>query len=151
MQIDAGHYHNLDEYTSDLTKCIQKAQKVSAFQPQFGNSMYFKHGHSRCLTNGNYDPIQCIPYPGIEGQCVCVDVHSDNGNDNHLNPNGTTQFQSNIQNLKCFDDNIHVPEYYRPCEKVIYEIEVSTDWLHKLANKVAKKICFSRYVYVLPS
>ena len=91
---------------------------------QFVGHTYFKHGHSRCLTNGNYDPIQCIPYPGIEGQCVCVVVYSD-GNDNHLNPNGTTQFQSNIQNLKCFDENIHVPEYYRPCEKVIYEIEVS--------------------------
>ena len=64
MQLDAGHYHIRDDYTSDLTKCIQKAQKVSAFQPQFGNLMYFKHGHSRCLTNGNYDPIQCIEMPG---------------------------------------------------------------------------------------
>ena len=136
MQLDYGHYHDPEDYASDLTKCIQEAQEVSVFQPQFGNTMYFKHGHSRCLTNGNYDPIQCIEMPGMEGQCVCVLSDGD-----HLHPNGTTQFQSNIQNLKCFDENIHVPEYFRPCKKVVYEIEVMyiTNWPHKLADKFAKE------------
>ena len=69
MQIDLGSYTDkLEEYTKDLDICVQQAYKVSAFQTQFGTQNYFKHGHSRCLPNGNYDPIQCIDRPGMEGK-----------------------------------------------------------------------------------
>ena len=74
MQIDLGSYTDrLEEYAKDLDICVQQAYKVSAFQTQFGTQNYFNHGHSRCLPNGNYDPIQCIERPGMEGKKMHVE------------------------------------------------------------------------------
>jgi hypothetical protein len=53
-------------FQEDFEGCLKKAQKSSAFQLGFQNDggLYFQHGHSRCLSNGNYDPIQCVDLSG---------------------------------------------------------------------------------------
>ena len=56
------------------------------------------------------------------GMCTCVEPWSEDG---HLFPNGTTAFISTILDLKCYDESIHTPDYFRPCEKVIYDLEVN--------------------------
>ena len=83
--------------------------------------MYFSHGHSRCLANGNYDPIQCVDVSGNAERCLCVLPWSDG---NYLEPNGTFAFPETITDLHCFDEILHDVEYYRPCEKKIHELEV---------------------------
>lgn len=110
-------------YPSELQKCIEKYLESSAFSPSFKNDdRYFRHGHSRCLANGNYDPIQCVNIPGlVDGICVCVNPWSE---PDHLGPNGTTAYQSTISDLHCYDEKLHTVDYYRPCEKVVFDIEV---------------------------
>ena len=53
-------------FQKDFEGCLEKAQKSSAFQLSFqkDGGLYFQHGHSRCLSNGNYDPIQCVDLSG---------------------------------------------------------------------------------------
>ena len=53
-------------FQKDFEGCLKKAQKSSAFQLGFqkDGGLYFQHGHSRCLSNGNYDPIQCVDLSG---------------------------------------------------------------------------------------
>lgn len=101
--------------------CMKKAQQSSAFQPQFQNEMYFSYGHSRCLTNGNYDPIQCVDWSGNSQLCVCVQPWSE---ENHLRPNGTSAFPETITDLRCFNETLHDKGYFRPCEKTVKDLEV---------------------------
>ena len=53
-------------FQKDFEACLKKAQESSAFQLGFqkDGGLYFQHGHSRCLSNGNYDPIQCVDLSG---------------------------------------------------------------------------------------
>ncbi len=85
------------------------------------SSLYFSKGHSRCLSNGNYDPIQCVARDGMDGICTCVEKWSEG---DHLKPNGTTSFIESIANLHCFDPTIHEYGYYRPCELAIEQLKV---------------------------
>lgn len=57
-------------------------------------NVYFP-AHMRCLTNGNYDPIQCVTRnkeTELEDKCFCV-------NDD-LKLNGSLTFQSLTTDLK---------------------------------------------------
>ena len=123
MQIHYSLYPTLEEYEKALELCNEKSLKSSAFLTKFENDLYFKHGHARCLPNGNYDPIQCVDeYEGLGEICVCVQPWQEVGD--HLTPNGTSAFPSTITDLHCFNESIHTKEYYRPCEKVVRDLEV---------------------------
>ena len=116
--------------------CMDKASQTSAFQPRnIGNELYFKHGHSRCLSNGNYDPIQCVDKSGNADLCVCVLPWKE---ENHLTPNGTSAFTETITDLHCFNDTIHDKDYYRPCEKAVRDLQVSPfpSIFHQLVKKL---------------
>ncbi len=102
-----------------ITECISQSMEVSAFSAK-DNGLYFKKGHSRCLSNGNYDPIQCVDFPGFDGRCVCVNKWEND----HLTSNGSTSFISSVSDLICFDPDIHDSNYYRPCEKVVKLLQV---------------------------
>jgi hypothetical protein len=97
-------------FQEDYFSCIGDSMKKSAFNVNNNAGQYFSHGHSRCLNNGNYDPIQCIDYPGMDAICVCVNPWTIG---DHLNPNGTTAYQAAITDLTCFDREIHDVDYFR--------------------------------------
>ena len=82
--------------------CVEQALTSSAI-----DNVYFP-GHMRCLSNGNFDPIQCVDRSVTEDMCFCIDAD--------INLNSTITYQSLINNLPCYSEDLHVPEYFRPCE-----------------------------------
>ena len=122
LQID--YASNPQNYEERIELCIRKSMESSAFLPQSQtDGLYFKHGHARCLPNGNYDPIQCVDaHEGLDEICVCVLAWQEVGD--HLTPNGTSAFPATITDLACFDESIHSPDYYRPCQKVIRDLDL---------------------------
>ena len=123
MQLD--YLQNDQDYQEKLLECIENAGKSSAIAAQFKNELYFSHGHSRCLSNGNYDPIQCVDFKGGAQSCVCVLPWTD---ENHLEPNGTVAFPETITDLHCFNETLHSKDYYRPCEQLIHNLEVCSKY-----------------------
>ena len=101
---------------------MTKARSGSAI-----NNAYFP-SHSRCLPNGNYDPIQCIDRSPVEEMCFCVNVDT-------MEINGTMTYQSLITDLKCYDETIHNPDYHRPCEKVTYQ-RIKTEKNYSKENRL---------------
>ena len=126
MQIDYGLYLTTEEYQQDLELCKQKSLQSSAYLPlSQTQGLYFKYGHARCLPNGNYDPIQCMDaHEGLDEICVCVLPWQEVGD--HLTPNGTSAFPETITDLSCFDQTIHSQDYYRPCQKVVRNLELKS-------------------------
>lgn len=58
-----------------------------------------------CLPNGNYDKLQCIAQA-----CFCI-----NPTDQSL-ASVNKEPITNVEDLPCFKEEIHVNKYYRPCE-----------------------------------
>ena len=46
------------------SQCLEYLVCIPLLGFQKNGGLYFQHGHSRCLSNGNYDPIQCVDLSG---------------------------------------------------------------------------------------
>merc|ERR1712038_3647 len=101
--------YNIDNqaYSQQYKKCME------------GNWDKYFLGHLRCLHNGNFDPVQCIPkvtetsanpVDNLEN-CFCID--------NDLNVNSSV-VPINIADipgiLPCYNSEVHYPGFYRPCQ-----------------------------------
>ncbi|KAL0267865.1 UNVERIFIED_CONTAM: hypothetical protein PYX00_010016 [Menopon gallinae] len=111
-----------DEIEKDKLQCecslvAYKARKhrIQALPPEFNPAT------PRCLSNGQFDPLQCIG-----DKCGCVDEDTGSPDENG--------FDYNLEALgenhpPCFDKKRHIPGYYTDCERRRYKIIIDRNEL----------------------
>ena len=114
-----------EEYKMEYEVCMKNQES------------YFP-GHLRCLPNGNWDYLQCVPNVvemtdnpmyNMEN-CFCMD------DDLKVNSSMIPINLLDVSNiLYCYDKDIHYPEYYRPCEAKHVEQRKKKE-LYKLEDKM---------------
>lgn len=125
-----------------LHKCYNSAWATSAM-PVNPDDSYFGRGQMRCLPNGNFDPLQVTstifrnPSWGVPSNCEnlsfqCVDRDMTNGmclcvafSFGQMILNSTLAPREETEELNCFDATIHYSGYYRPCERIVYEVNAN--------------------------
>lgn len=111
-----------NKFRNEFKECMEKAISGSA-----SSNTYFP-SHMRCLSNGNFDRIQCVTND-VESEDMCLCITED------LQFNNSITYQSVTFNLPCYDEKLHVPEYFRPCEAEARRIRLAKEF--EMKNKTS--------------